>query len=213
MNLRLALLASGVAASLCLGSVQAAEPQIKADPVKGQTLAATCAACHGADGNSIIPINPKLAGQGADYIIKQLHDFKSQNGKPPARNNAIMIAMAAPLSEQDIHDLAAYFSSQKLKPEMAKKKELLAAGQKIYRAGIADKGVPACAGCHGPAGLGIPVQYPHLAGQFVDYTSAQMQAWRSGARANDVNAVMRSAASKMSDADIAAVSEYIAGLR
>jgi cytochrome c553 len=213
MNLRLALLASGVAASLCLGSVQAAEPQQKADPAKGQQLAATCAACHGPDGNSAAPTFPKIAGQGAAYIAKQLHDFKSENGKPPARINPIMNGMAAPLSDQDILDLSAYFSSQKLKPEMAKNKSVLALGQKIYRAGIADKGVPACAGCHGPTGAGVPTEFPQLAGQFVDYTVAQMKLWRSGERANDENAVMRTVAANMSDAEIAAVAEYIAGLR
>ena len=212
MNIRLALLASGLVASLSVGASPTAEVA-KADPAKGQQLSATCAACHGADGNSVIPANPKLAGQSSDYLHKQLRDFKADGAKAPGRPSPIMNGMAAPLSDQDMKDLAAYFASQKLKPEQARNKDVLVLGQKIYRAGIADKGVPACAGCHGARGEGIPAQYPRLSGQFTDYTVAQLQAFRSGARPNDLNKMMRTTAAKLSDAEIQAVAEYVAGLR
>ena len=211
MNTRLALLASGLAALMVAGTCAAAPT--KGDPAKGQQLAATCAACHGADGNSSIPANPKLAGQIPDYLHKQLRDFKGEAGKTPARPSPIMNGMAAPLSDQDMADLAAYFGGNKLKAEMAQNKAVLDLGKKIYRAGIADKGVPACAGCHGARGEGIPAQFPRLSGQFTAYTTAQLQAFRSGARPNDANKVMRSVASKLNDEEIAAVAEYVTGLR
>lgn len=178
-----------------------------------QTAEAVCGACHGADGNSQLPANPKLAGQHADYLFKQLQNFKSWDGKAPARENAVMTAMAAGLEESDMRGLAAYFASFELKPESAKNLQTVALGQQIWRAGIAAKGVPACAACHGPAGAGLPAQYPRLAGQFAEYTEAQMKAFRDGVRHNDPNAMMRSIALKMTDPEIKAVADYAAGLR
>lgn len=210
MNIRLALLVSGLVASF---HVIAAPEAPKADPAKGQQLSATCAACHAADGNSVISANPKLAGQIPEYLHKQLRDFKAEGGKPALRNSPVMMGMVAGLSSQDMMDLAAYFGSQKLKPEQAKNKDVLALGQKIWRAGIAEKGVAACAGCHGAKGEGIPAQYPRLSGQYTDYTAAQLQAFRNGARANDANKVMRSIAARLSDEEVKAVSEYATGLR
>src|SRR5574343_1264617 len=149
------------------------EAKAKADPAKGKVIAESiCVACHGADGNSATPANPILAGQGADYIYKQLKNFKSIDDKPAVRNNPIMAGMAAPLSDEDMKNVAAWFSSQKLKQSAAKDEKQLALGQKIWRQGDFKKGIPACAGCHGPAGAGLPAQYPRLAGQFAEYTEA-----------------------------------------
>jgi cytochrome c553 len=212
MNIRLALLASGLVASLHVGIASAAEGT-KADPAKGQQIAGTCAACHGTDGNSTIPANPKIAGQIPDYLHKQLRNFKAEGGKTPERPSPIMNGMVAPLSAQDMADLAAYFGSQKLKPEQARNKDLLPLGQKIYRGGIPEKGVAACAGCHGAKGEGIPAQYPRLSGQFTDYTIAQLQAFRAGTRPNDPNKMMRNVSTKMSDDEMKAVAEYVAGIR
>jgi cytochrome c553 len=185
----------------------------KPDPVAGQQVAAgVCASCHAADGNSAIPANPKLAAQHAAYLAKQLHNFKPKaDGKPPDRNNAIMQGFAAALTDQQIRDVSVYFATQKLKPSAAKDKDLVELGQKIYRGGISDKGVPACAGCHSPNGAGIPDQYPRLQGQYADYTESQLVAFRSGARAN--SAQMMTISGRLSDKEIKAVSDYIAGLR
>ena len=205
------------AACVCIAlwpSVGAAQAPAKPDPAKGQAIAGqTCAACHAADGNSQIAANPKLAGQFYDYLHKQLVNFKSQGGKKAERENPVMAGMAAPLSAADMKDVAAYYASQKLKPASAKDKDLAALGQKIYRGGNAASGVAACAGCHGPAGAGMPSQYPRIAGQFSEYVEAQLKAFRSGARANDPNAMMRSVVARMSDREIQAVAEYVAGLR
>ena len=188
-----------------------------ADPAKGQAIASTvCVACHGADGNSVIPTNPKLAGQHADYIAKQLREFKGN-----VRQNPIMMGMAAGLSEEDAHNLGAWFESQAQKGAQAKNDETLEAGQKIFRGGIAAKGVPACGSCHGPAGAGIPAQYPRIGGQFSDYTEAQLKAFREAGtnpqpqngRANDPNKMMRMVAAKMTDYEIKAVANYVSGLR
>ena len=173
-----------------------------------------CAACHGVDGNSSIPVNPNLAGQHASYILKQLNNFKAgADGKPALRQNAVMNGMAAPLSEAEMKGLAQYFSKQTLKPAVAKDEKLVTEGRKLWRAGDAKKGIPACAGCHGVAGAGLPAQYPSLAGQHPDYLISQMNQWRSGERANDPEAMMRTIAAKMTDKQIAAVAEYAAGLR
>lgn len=170
-----------------------------------------CAACHGADGNSTSPANPKLAAQHQEYLDKQLKDFKAPAGGKAARPSPVMSAFVAPLSEQDMLNLAAFYSAKELKPSAARNKELVDLGRTIYRAGIADKGVPACAGCHGPTGAGLPSQYPRLHGQFADYTEAQLVAFRSGGRAN--NASMATIANRLSDNEIKAVADYIAGLR
>ena len=173
-----------------------------------------CAACHGLDGNSAIPANPNLAGQHASYLVKQLKNFKtSPDGKPALRQNAVMNGMAAPLTDDDIKTLAAYFSKQTLTPAVAKDEKLAVEGRKLWRAGDAKKGIPACAGCHGVAGAGLPAQYPALAGQHPDYTIAQLQQFRDGVRANDPEGMMRTIAAKMTDKQMSAVAEYAAGLR
>lgn len=173
-----------------------------------------CAACHGLDGNSAIPANPNLAGQHASYLVKQLKNFKtSPDGKPALRQNAVMNGMAAPLTDDDIKILATYFSKQTLKPAVAKDEKLTVEGRKLWRAGDAKKGIPACAGCHGVAGAGLPAQYPALAGQHPDYTIAQLQQFRDGVRANDPEGMMRTIAAKMTDKQMSAVAEYAAGLR
>ena len=177
------------------------------DPAKGKALSQTCAACHSVDGNSINPVWPKIAGQHAEYIVKQLQDFKKGN-----RVNAQMTAMVASLSEQDMTDLAAYYTSQKTKYGAAKP-ELIELGQQIYRAGDIEAGIPACMACHGPAGAGNPgALYPSLAGQHAEYTATQLKMFKSEERNNDENKVMRSIASPMTSAQIEAVSEYIQGL-
>ncbi|MBM3391860.1 MAG: cytochrome c4 [Betaproteobacteria bacterium] len=185
----------------------------KWDTVKGQQIAAqVCAACHNPDGNSAVATNPKLAGQHADYLYKQLKNFKADGGKPAERNSPVMGGMVAALSDQDMRNVAAWYAAQTQKNGQAQAKAIEAT-QKLYRAGDAARGLPACAACHGPAGAGIPVQYPRIGGQFSEYTDAQLKAFRSGERANDPNRMMRAIAAKMSDAEIKAVSDYVAGLR
>ena len=186
-----------------------------ADPAKGSTLYSNgdpsrgilaCVACHGAAGNSTITQNPKLAGQHDAYIQKQLHNFKG-----PDRNNAIMTGIAKALGEDDVRNIAAYLEQQKPAPGSARNKNTVDLGKKIYRAGIAEKQVPACAGCHGPNGAGIPAQYARLAGQHQDYTIAQLTNFRTGTRAN--SAQMTAVGKRMSDEEMQAVADYIAGLR
>jgi cytochrome c553 len=190
------------------------EAHAKADPAKGKAIAETvCVACHGADGNSQVSANPILAGQIEEYLVKQLKNFKPVGDKPAVRNNPIMGGMAAPLSDDDIKNVSAWFASQKQKPAAAKDEKQIALGQKLWRQGDFKKGVPACAGCHGPAGAGLPAQYPRLAGQFPEYTEAQLKAFRVEERANDPEKMMRMIAAKLSDAEIKAVAEYAAGLR
>jgi cytochrome c553 len=190
--------------------VQANEPAAapaKPDLAKGGALSAqVCAACHTADGSRGSPANPILAGQHPEYLAKQLTEFKS--GK---RKNAVMNAMAAPLSAEDIRNVSAFYASKTAKPGFAKNKDTVALGEKIWRGGIAERNVPACAGCHSPTGAGMPAQYPRIGGQHGDYVEAQMVAFRSGERAN--NAVMTGVAAKMNDKEIKAVSDYAAGLR
>lgn len=199
---------AALAFSLFAAVAAAHAESIHGDPAKGQALSATCAACHGADGNSVIPVNPSLAQQHPDYIAKQLANFKSG-----ARANAIMAGMAAGLSPEDMKNLGAYFGAQKLRPAAAKDRDLVTLGQKLYRAGDAERGLPACAACHSPTGAGIPSQYPRLSGQHPDYTIAQLKAFRAGERANDANNMMRTIAAKMTDRDMAALAEYAAGVR
>lgn len=191
----------------------ASQTPSKPDPKKGsETASQVCAACHGPDGNSPTPANPKLAGQHADYLYKQLTNFKAKPGaKEPERNNAIMGAFAAQLSDQDMRNVAAFYASQALTPAAAREKNLVDLGRNIYRAGIAGKGVPACAGCHGPSGAGMPAQFPRLQGQYAEYTEAQLTAFKQGTRAN--NASMTAIAMRLSEAEIKAVSDYVAGLR
>ena len=178
-----------------------------------QTAESVCVACHSADGNSLLPENPKLAGQHEDYLYKQMREFKGWDGAAPVRENAIMGAMVAGLEDEDMKGLAKYFASFELQPESSKNLETMELGQQIWRGGIASKGVPACAACHGPAGAGLPAQYPRLSGQFADYSAAQLKAFRDGGRENDPNRMMRMIALKMTDAEMNAVADYAAGLR
>ena len=152
------------------------------------------------------PVNPKLAQQHPEYLVKQLHEFKS--GK---RENAVMVGFASTLSDEDMRNVAYWLASQKATPGAASDKTLVTLGERIYRGGIADKQVAACMGCHGPKGSGIPAQYPRLSGQHAEYTVAQMVSFRDGARKNSLQ--MAQVASKLNDREIKAVSDYIAGLR
>ena len=189
-------------------------PPAKADPAKGQQIFSTvCVACHNADGNSTIPINPKLAGQHPEYLLKQMKNFKGDGGKQPERLNPIMNGMIAAYTEDQMRDIAAFLGEQKLKPEVSKNRDTIEYGRKLFRAGDQAKGLPACAACHGPTGAGMPAQYPRIAGQFTDYTELQLKNFRAGERANDPNKMMRMVALKMTDAEIKAVSDYVAGLR
>jgi cytochrome c553 len=195
---------------LAASSAFAADAETKAaakpDLAKGQaTSTAVCAACHTNDGSRGSAANPILQGQHPEYLVKQLSEFKSGQ-----RANPIMSGMAAPLSEADMKNVSAFYASKVAKPGFAKNKDLVTLGEKIYRGGIADRMIPACAGCHSPTGAGIPAQYPRLAGQHADYTEAQLVAFRSGARKNSVP--MTGVAAKLNDREIKAVADYIAGL-
>lgn len=186
----------------------------KGDAAKGQQIATqVCAACHNADGNSVVPANPSLAGQHAEYITKQLENFKSQDGKPAERPSAVMGAMAAPLSAEDMRNLGAYYAQQTPKPGAAKDKVLAEQGERIYRGGNLESSVPACSSCHSPNGVGIPPNYPRLAGQHSEYVLAQLRAFRTEERTRDPNNVMHMIASRMSEKEMRAVSEFISGLR
>jgi cytochrome c553 len=188
-------------------------PAAKPDPAKGDTRFNTappngvnCSSCHNNDGNSAITANPKLAQQHPEYILKQLEDFKS--GK---RKSAIMQPMVEPLSAEEMRNIAWFVGSQKIKPGFAKEKELVTLGERIYRGGIVDRQIPACAGCHSPDGSGIPAQYPRLGGQHADYTVQQLTLFRDGTRLNAPQ--MTGVAAKLNDVEIKAVADYIAGLR
>ncbi|MCC2656556.1 MAG: cytochrome c4 [Panacagrimonas sp.] len=182
---------------------------LKGDAKAGETKAGACAACHGPAGNSAMPAWPKLAGQGAPYTYAQLKAFKE--GK---RANPIMQAQAAPLSDQDMQDLAAYFAAQPAAPGVASK-DAVAVAEKLYRAGNAESGVPACAACHGPTGAGNPAAgYPRVGGQHADYNTAQLTAYRKGERKAGANGqIMSEVAAKLTDEEIAALASYLNGLR
>lgn len=216
-----------VVKSLCLALLAASSvatasdtaPAKKVDPAKGEAIysagipannVAACVACHGAAGNSTITQNPKLAGQHEAYIYKQLVDFKG-DAKGSQRNNAVMSPIAKGLSDDDMKNIAAYLSAQAQKPGTAKNKATIDLGKKIYRAGIAEKNVPACAGCHGPNGAGIPAQFARVDGQHQDYTYAQLAAFGSGARKNSPQ--MATIAKRLSDDEMKAVADYVAGLK
>lgn len=189
----------------CLCSA-AADAPAKPDVARGKQIAgAVCAACHGPDGNSATPANPRLAGQHASYIATQLAAFKSG-----ARPSPIMQAMAAPLTPEDMQAVGAYFEMQKPAPSTARDKALADRGQQIWRGGIKALGVPACAGCHGAGGHGIPAQFPRLAGQYGDLTLGWLKAYAAGTRPH---AVMGPIASKLNENDMKAVAEYASGLR
>ena len=203
--------------ALC-GSATAAEAPkaaFKADPAKGGTLydsgdaargLPACMSCHGAAGNSTIVANPKLAGQVEAYTYKQLVDFTT-----PQRQQPVMTSYSKMLSDDEKKHIAAYLAVQKQKPGAAKNKDTVELGRKIYRGGIADKGVAACASCHGANGNGIPAQFPRIAGQHQDYTTAQLEAFKSGLRKN--SAQMTTLAQRMSTEEMKAVADYIAGMK
>jgi cytochrome c553 len=201
-----AIVALGAWASLPTQAAEAAKPAFKPDLARAQKLAETCVACHLADGSRGAPANPILQGQHADYLFKQLSEFKS--GK---RKSAVMQGMVAALSEDDMKNLAAFYSSKTAKPGFAKEKTLVLLGERLYRGGNLASKVPACSGCHSPTGGGVPAQYPRLAGQHADYTEAQLNAFRGGARTNSPQ--MSAIAAKMTEREIKAVADYIAGLR
>ncbi|HOW62869.1 MAG TPA: c-type cytochrome [Candidatus Contendobacter sp.] len=197
-----------VIAATCalLGSATAA--LAAGDPTAGKAKSAVCAACHNADGNSTVTQYPKLAGQSADYLVKQLQEYKSG-----ARVNAIMVGMVAPLSPQDMEDLAAYFSSQQV-ARGAADPALAPAGEAMFRGGNLTSGVAACAACHGATGAGNPAaKFPALAGQHAEYVELQLKAFRTMERANDAGQMMRGVAAKMTDPEIKAVASYVQGLQ
>ncbi len=199
----LGLATMGVAAQPEAAAVAASGP----DAAKGAALSsAVCSACHSNDGSRGSPANPILQGQHPAYIVKQLGEYKS--GK---RDNPIMKGIASTLSADDMRNVAAFYAGKQAKAGAAKNKELALLGEKIWRGGVADRNVPACAGCHGPNGFGIPAQYPRLSGQHADYVEAQLVAFRAGARRNNV--VMIAVAAKLNDREIKALSDYSAGLR
>jgi len=216
-----AIVKSLLASFLIVGSALAADAAhaptaaAKADPAKGGSLYDTgdnarglpaCASCHGAGGNSTINTNPKLAGQIDTYLHKQLVDFTT-----PSRNQPVMTTYAKLLSDDEKKNLAAHLAAQQPKHGAARSKDTLELGRKIYRGGIADRGVAACASCHGATGAGMPAQYPRIGGQHQDYTVTQLQAFKSGARANSPQ--MATLAKRLSDEEMKAVADYIAGLK
>ncbi|MCW8878015.1 MAG: cytochrome c4 [Kangiellaceae bacterium] len=177
------------------------------DAAKGKEKTATCAGCHGPDGNSPLAMNPKIAGQGEKYMVKQLKDFKSGD-----RQSAIMAPMVSMLSDEDIENVSAYYAQQKVQ-HMAVEDKYIELGQKLYRSGDADREVAACMACHGPSGNGMSAAgFPAIGGQHPEYTKAQLLAFRDGSRSNDANNVMRDIVRKMSDEQIEALSKYLAGL-
>ena len=193
--------------STSMALAEEAAPAAGPDLAKGEaTSKNVCAACHTNDGSRGSPTYPILQGQHPEYLVKQLTEFKS--GK---RANAIMMGMATTLSEADMKNVAAFYASKQAKPGFARNKDLVTLGEKIYRGGISDRSIPACAGCHSPDGAGIPAQYPRLAGQHAEYTEAQLVAIRGGVRTNSIP--MTGVAAKLNDREIKAVADYIAGLR
>ncbi|MBE0588091.1 MAG: cytochrome c4 [Betaproteobacteria bacterium HGW-Betaproteobacteria-9] len=204
MKLPVSFLCVAAAAAL---SFSAHAQSVKPDAAKGATTyGQVCVACHAADGNSVIPENPMLAQQHPEYLVKQLLEFKS--GK---RANPIMQGMVAALSDDDMRNIAWWLADQKAREGFATDKDLVRLGERIYRGGIADRQIAACAGCHSPTGAGIPSQYPRLKGQHAGYTATQLKAFRDGTRANHIQ--MTGVAAKLNDREIQAVSDYIAGLR
>ena len=215
-----AALSPSIAAGSAAGSV-------KPDAAKGATLyeqgdaargVLACVSCHGAAGNSTIPANPNLAAQSHEYLYKQLNEFRPKPGATEALRKgvdgapSVMTAMGASLTEGDMRNLSVYLTQQKLtEPATATNPKLLERGQKIWRGGIPDRNVPACASCHSPNGAGIPGQYPRLGGQYPSYIEEQLKLFRAGHRAN--GPMMNQIADRMSDSDIKAVSDYAAGLR
>ena len=201
-----------IAVSLTVSSVASMAAGTAAAPAapdlaKGAaSFAAVCAACHAADGNSLIPDYPKLAQQHPEYLVKQLQEFKS--GK---RANAIMLGFSSALSDEDMRNIAYWVTTQKVAPGTAADKDLIAAGERIFKGGVLERNIPACAGCHGPNAAGIPSQYPRLGGQHAAYAANQLTTFRSGERNNNIQ--MTGVAAKLNDREIKAVAEYIASLK
>jgi cytochrome c553 len=217
-SVRLGLMASLVMTPIAINAAtpaagSAAPATQKIDLQKGASIAGqVCVGCHAVDGNSTVPDFPILAGQHAAYLSKQLHNFQVKpNAKKAERENAIMAGFAAALSEEDIRNVSAFYAAQAIKPSYAQKKDVLTLGQTIYRAGVPARGIPACVGCHAPNGAGIPAQYPRLSGQYAQYTKSQLAAFKSGARAN--SAQMTKISAQLTDQEMEALAEYIAGLR
>ena len=189
-----------ISLSMCLAEYA------EADAAAGKAKSEVCAGCHGEDGNASAPIFPKLAGQHDNYLARQLKEFKSKKRIEPTMN-----AMAEALSEEDIADISAYFAKQKIKPEKA---ESTPVGEKVFRAGNTATGVPACTACHGPNGGGNPYSgYPALGGQYSAYLSKTLHDYKTGERANDPSEIMKTIASRMSEEEINAVSDYASGLQ
>lgn len=187
-----------------------------ADPAlidKGKALSTVCAACHGADGNAIAPNFPSLAGQHESYLLKQMRQFKSVDNAPAERLDPVMNPQMAAVSAEDMQALAAFYASQKLAPKPATQPELRAIAEKIYRGGDPMRGLAACASCHGPAGRGMPSQYPSIGGQSAEYLKTQLNNFRAGTRANDVESMMRQSARYLTDKEIGALADYLSGLR
>ncbi len=210
-TLRAARTACTAAAMLVLAAAVPAfaasgDAPFKPDLAKGQQLAATCVACHTADGTRGVAANPILQGQHPEYLVKQLQEFK--NGK---RKSAVMAGFAATLSDDDMRHVAAFYASKKPVNGVARNKDSVLLGEQIWRGGIMNKGVPACAACHSPNGAGLPALYPRIGGQHADYTEQQLLQFRSGERGN--NPQMTTIADKMSDREIKAVADFVAGLR
>lgn len=183
------------------------------DSKKGKVIAGgVCAGCHGVDGNSLVPTNPILAGQHNAYVKKQLHNFQVKPGSEKAmRENGIMVVFASGLSDEQIADVSAFYNQQKIRPSYAKNKELALLGESLYKGGDVEKGIPACSSCHGPKGVGIPDQYPRIAGQYKEYTKSTLTSYKKGIRAN--NKQMMTISKRMTEKQIDAISEYLAGLR
>lgn len=214
-SLLVAVLAVSATASASAEDKKPAQPAApKIDPAKGATLYTdgdaarglpACVSCHGAGGNSTIVANPKLAGQHEGYLYKQLVNFTTAD-----RNQPVMTTYAKMLTDEEKHNVAAWLVTQAAKPGAAKNKDTIELGKKIYRGGIAEKNVPACASCHGASGAGIPVQYPRLSGQHQDYTVAQLGLFKAGTRKS---LEMSAIAKRMSDEEMKAVADYVAGLK
>ena len=203
-----------VAGALATSPVLAQTAPQAGDPAKAQALVTqVCSGCHGPDGNSTQAANPSLAGQHAAYTLKQLMNFRPRDGKAPERPSPVMGAIVAQVPADQLRGLAAYFEGQTPRSRAARDPQLVKLGQALYRGGNAARGIAACTACHGPSGAGVPAQFPRLAGQQPEYTVAQLKAFRVGERSNDPNRAMRSLAERLTDREIAAVAEYIAGLR
>jgi len=183
---------------------------VAGDAAAGKNKSAACGGCHGFDGNSPIPMYPKLAGQNEAYTVKQLKDFKAND----TRQNAIMLGMVAALSEEDMADIGAYFQAQQVAAAAPFDEAKAAAGRELYKGGDLQEGIPACQSCHGPTGAGIAgIGYPQVGGQYVDYTLAQLKAFKSGARSNDDKRMMRDIVAQLSEQQLEQVANYIASLK